>query len=99
MTTYHDSHYGDLGFSSWGDTGANEEPLDEILQKGCDIVITASRSKRQTVDVVERLAQKYNYQLYNVYLIHGESVDNQFHKLFIEQNAKAILDMIKIIKP
>ena len=52
-TTYQHPEFGNIGFSSWGDPGANEEPLDEILQMNCDFVITACRSKGQTIEVVE----------------------------------------------
>lgn len=52
--TYQHPEFGNIGFSSWGDPGANEEPLDEILQMNCDFVISACRSKGQTIDVVEK---------------------------------------------
>lgn len=52
--TYQHPEFGNIGFSSWGDPGANEEPLDEILQMNCDFVISACRSKGQTIEVVEK---------------------------------------------
>ena len=51
--TYQHPVFGNIGFSSWGNPGANEEPLDEILQMNCDFVISACRSKGQTIDVDE----------------------------------------------
>ena len=95
--TFKHPQLGNIGFSSWGDPGANEEPLEEILPKNCDKVITACRSSGQTVVSVENLAKKYNYQVYYVYLIHGEWADTMFHSLFIKMNAQAVLEMIKII--
>lgn len=95
--TYQHPEFGNIGFSSWGDPGANEEPLDEILQMNCDFVISACRSKGQTIDVVEKLANKYNYQVYYVYLMHGERADTKFHNIYIKSNAEAVMEIIKLI--
>lgn len=95
--TYQHPQYGKVGFSSWGDPGANEEPLEEVLQKDCDIVITACRSNGQTVSVVENLANKYKYQVYYVYLIHGDWADTMFHGVFVKLNAEAVIEMANLI--
>ena len=72
-------------------------PWTEILQMNCDFVITACRSKGQTIEVVEKLANKYNYQVYYVYLMHGERADTKFHNIYIKSNAEAVMEMIKLI--
>ena len=95
--TYQHPEFGNIGFSSWGDPGANEEPLDEILQMNCDFVISACRSKGQTIEVVKKLANKYNYQVYYVYLMHGERADTKFHNIYIKSNAEAVMEIIKLI--
>ena len=50
-----------IGFSSWGDPGANRRVLERVLPDNCDVVITACRSYGDTVDAVEEISEITNF--------------------------------------
>ena len=90
---YHDYT---IGCMSIGDPGsAQEERLEELLKKDCDIVVTASRSYGGTVDILNNLADRYNYKVIRfsqIYLYEdmGEVLFNLSH----EANVKLVLTII-----
>lgn len=85
-----------IGCMSTGDPGSSqEESLEKLLKEGCNIVVTACRSYGGTVDIVEKLAGKYNYRVIrfsHIYLYNdlGEVLFNLSH----EGNIKFILTII-----
>ncbi len=53
-----------IGFASQGDPGSSQrENLEELSQKGCEIIVTASRTKGDTVNEVYSCARKYGYTI------------------------------------
>ena len=71
---------------STGDPGSSqEESLEKLLKEGCDIVVTACRSYGGTVEIVEKLAVKYNYKVMrfsHIYLYDdfGDALFNLSHE-------------------
>ena len=59
-----DVNYGHkrIGFASQGDPGSNQRThIEQLAQNKCDIIVTASRTKGDTVDVIYEIANKYGY--------------------------------------
>ena len=85
-----------IGFTSVGDpNSAQEDDLEKMLKEDCDIVVAASRTYGSTVDIVERLAEKYHYKVIRYSLIYmyddiGENLFNLSH----EGNIHFILTII-----
>ena len=90
---YHDYT---IGCMSVGDpNSAQEERLEELLSKGCDIVVTASRSYGGTVDILNNLAEQYNYKVIRfsqIYLY--EDMGEELFNLCHNENIKFILTII-----
>lgn len=86
----------EIGFSSWGDPNvfngkmANEEELEKLLPYNCIVVITACRSRGNTIEVVDRLANDYGYKVIYIDLMHGDT----YHSLYAKKNAEAICEII-----
>ena len=95
---YHDCM---IGFSSVGDpNSAQEEDLEGMLKRDCDIVITASRTYGSTVDILERLAEQYHYRIIRYSLIYMyDNIGEELFSLSHEGNIHFILTIIdKLIK-
>mgnify|MGYP002761656545 CR=1 FL=1 len=86
----------EIGFSSWGDPNvfngkmANEEELERLLPYNCIVVITACRSRGNTIEAVERLAKEYGYKVIYIDLMHGDT----YHSLYAKKNAEVICEII-----
>ena len=53
-----------IGFASQGDPGTQQKKnIEDHAKNGCDIIVTASRSKGDTVDNVSKIANKYGYKV------------------------------------
>lgn len=53
-----------VGISTGGDNGAIvKNCITNLFQKGCNIIVTATRSKGATVEVVEKFCKTNNYKL------------------------------------
>ena len=85
-----------IGCMSVGDpNSAQEERLEELLSKGCDIVVTASRSYGGTVDILNNLAERYNYKVIRfsqIYLY--DDLGKVLFNLCHEANVKFIFTII-----
>ena len=53
-----------IGFASQGDPGSpQKENLEKLAQGNCEIIVTASRTKGDTVYAVYDIANKYGYDV------------------------------------
>lgn len=85
-----------IGISSWGDPGANEKPLDELVNEGCDIIVCASRTRGATIKAVEKHASRY--EIIWLSPLHGR--EDEFpllHDLYRRKNAEMVVSIIKEI--
>lgn len=53
-----------IGIESWGDPGGRmiaEDTLRELAKEKCDIIVCATRTKRDTVWLVDKVATEFEY--------------------------------------
>lgn len=52
-----------IGISTQGDDGPQvEKSIKDLAEKGCDMIVTATRTKNSTTDAFAKIAEAYNYQ-------------------------------------
>ena len=87
-----------IGFVSEGDPGSPQwENIEPLAQNNCDIIVTASRTKGDTVNNIFDIANKYGYTVvwfspfyfYDVQYASGKMCD-----YFAERNADSIAQYI-----
>ena len=89
-----------IGCSSLGDPDSDQEERLEELMKDyqCDIIVTASRIKGTTVEIVEKLSAKYGYSIKWISPIYGYEVEQDYIlDVFHQTNAEAIINLINKI--
>ncbi len=93
--TYHTAK---IGFCSIGDPNSSQKDNLEklIFEENCDIIITASRTRGKTTDIISNLANVNNY---NIIWTSNYACDIQ-HKLQSNLNmlfAKSLIQLVKEI--
>ncbi|WP_196889057.1 hypothetical protein [Aureivirga sp. CE67] len=84
-----------IGFESQGDPKSrmiNENTLNNLAEKNCDIIICASRSKGETVHKVNEIANEFNYNVLWISSFFSRQLNTEF------LNKKASENIIEIIK-
>ena len=64
-----------IGISSVGDSWGNREPIEKLIDAGCEIIVCASRTSKDTVNTVYELASNYQYKVVQISALHGEHND------------------------
>lgn len=89
-----------IGCESLGDPDSDQkEWLEELLKKQCDIIVTASRTKGDTVGNVDALAEQYEYSIKWISPIYGYEIEkDDILDIFHQANAEVVISLIdKII--
>ena len=83
-----------IGFASQGDPDTQQkENIEDHAKNGCDIIVTASRSKGGTVDNVSEIANKYGYTVVWIspfYFYDNKDATEKTYLYFAERNADNI---------
>ena len=80
-----------IGISSVGDSWGNREPIEKLIDAGCEIIVYASRTSKDTVNTVYELASKNQYKVVQISALHGEHNDTiENYNLYCCKNAEAI---------
>ena len=89
-------HHHKIGCMSTGDPGSSQrESLEKLLKKGCDIVVTASRTYGETEINLYDLARQYHYKVIRISLLYMyEKLGEPLYSLCHEENIKFILTII-----
>lgn len=87
-----------IGFASQGDPGSpQKDNLEKLAQNGCEIIVTASRTKGDTVYGVCDVANKYGYTVVWIspfYLNDADYGTEFLFQYFAECNAESIAKYI-----
>ncbi len=87
-----------IGFASEGDPGSPQwENIEPLAQNKCDIIVTASRTKGDTVYNICDIANKYSYTIVWISPLYFYDVQYASEKLceyFAERNAESIAQYI-----
>ena len=87
-----------IGFASQGDPGTQQkENIEDHAKNGCDIIVTASRSKGDTVGNVSEIANKYGYKIVWIspfYFYDKKDATEKSFLYFAERNADNIAKYI-----
>lgn len=87
-----------IGFASQGDPGSPQrENLERLYKRGCEIMVTASRTKGDTVDEVCDFANNYGYTVVWIspfYFNDAEYGIEPLFDYFAERNADSIAKYI-----
>lgn len=88
-----------IGCESLGDPDSDQkEWLEELMKKQCDIIVTASRTKGDTVGNVDALAEQYGYAIKWISPIYGyEEEKEHILEIFHQANAEVIINLINKI--
>lgn len=89
-----------IGCESLGDPDSDQkEWLEDLLKKQCDIIVTASRTKGDTVGNVDVLAEQYEYSIKWISPIYGYEIEkDDILDIFHQANAEVVISLIdKII--
>ncbi|MBP5326705.1 MAG: hypothetical protein J6Y98_02165 [Bacteroidales bacterium] len=83
-----------IGFASQGDPGSTQrEDVEELAKCNLDIIVTASRSRGDTVDNVTEIANKYGYTVVWIspfYFYDKTQAAEKQYSYFAEKNAECI---------
>lgn len=85
-----------IGISSVGDSWGNREPIEKLIKVGCEIIVCASRTSKDTVNTVYELASNNQYRVIQIAALHGEhnnTIEN--YELYSRKNAETIEEFIK----
>lgn len=81
-----------------GDSWGNREPIEKLIDTGCEIIVCASRTSKDTVNTVYELASNYQYKVVQISALHGEHNDTiENYNLYCCKNAEAIEQLIRNI--
>lgn len=90
-----------IGFASQGDPGTpQEENLEKLVQSGCDIIVTASRTKGNTVYSVCDIANMHGYSVVWISPFYYNDVNNatdeteELYRNSAERNSDNIAKLI-----
>ncbi len=82
-----------IGLESQGDPyGRSKQTLPRLAKKGCDIIVCASRTRGETVNIINKVAEDHDYHTLWISSFYSPKLD---HKVL---NKIAALNIIKIIK-
>ena len=85
-----------IGISSVGDSWGNREPIEKLIKFGCEIIVCASRTSKDTVNTVYELASNNQYKVIQIAALHGEPNDTkENYSLYCRKNAETIEHIIK----
>lgn len=81
-----------------GDSWGNREPIEKLIDAGCEIIVCASRTSKDTVNTVYELASNNQYKVVQISALHGEHNDTiENYNLYCCKNAEAIEQLIRNI--
>ena len=87
-----------IGISSVGDSWGNREPIEKLIKAGCEIIVCASRTSKDTVNTVYELAGSNQYKVIQITALHGENNDSiENYNLYCRKNAETIEQIIRDI--
>lgn len=87
-----------ISISSVGDSWGNREPIEKLIDAGCEIIVCASRTSKDTVNTVYELASNNQYKVIQISALHGEHNDTiENYNLYCCKNAEAIEQLIRNI--
>ena len=83
-----------IGFASQGDPGSTQrKDIEELAKCNPDIIVTASRTRGDTVDNVTEIANKYGYTVVWIspfYFYDETQATEMQYSYFVEKNAECI---------
>lgn len=86
-----------IGISSVGDSWGNREPIEKLIDAGCEIIVCASRTSKDTLRTAQTLAKEGGYKFIRIHAAHIETENRTFYEHFYHKNAEAIENVIKSI--
>lgn len=86
-----------IGICSIGDpNSAQADLLTDLVSKDCNIIITASRTRGETIEIIEHLANQHKYAtIYTSNYIYNKEEDTTMYEKLNNQFAHAIIELIK----
>ena len=86
-----------IGISSVGDSWGNREPIEKLIDAGCEIIVCASRTSKDTIKTAKTLARESRYNFIRIYAAHIETENRTFYEHCYHKNAEVIENVIKSI--
>lgn len=89
-----------VGLASQGDPySLQEDWLAELIDKSCDVIVCASRSKGETVGIVKKYAKENNYELIWLSPLYVSAYNTEYrieelYEFLNETTAHAVRDII-----
>ena len=84
-----------LGIESQGDPNSRQQAsLDLFLQKNCDIIICASRTRGETVSNVENFCSNNQYDSFWISTLYSVPMYNSYKNQMNQRTGKMIFDVV-----
>lgn len=84
-----------IGIESQGDPNSRQQAsLDLFLQKNCDIIVCASRTRGEIVSNVENFCSNYQYDSFWISTLYSVPMYNSYRDQMKKRTGKMIFDVV-----